>query len=181
MRRRSRWAAAVTAALSGLLALSGTALASADWAPAAPYVSPLEPMRAVELARIPPEPWLAGHRGIDLATEIGAPVSSPASGVVEFAGWVVDRGVVTVRHRDGAVTSLEPVDATASPGDRVERGDLLGTVSEEPGHCAPAVCVHWGVRVNGDYIDPLDVLDGYGPVRLLPRSAQSFGRRRALR
>jgi len=87
---------------------------------------------------------------------------------VTFAGMVVDRGVVTVRHAGGLVSSVEPILSSVAQGDAVGVGDPLGTVSDERGHCAPATCLHWGVRRNGEYINPLDVLDGFGPVRLLP-------------
>ena len=47
----------------------------------------------------PPQPWLAGHRGVDLAGEPGAAVVSAAAGTVIFAGVVAGRGVVSVRSR----------------------------------------------------------------------------------
>jgi murein DD-endopeptidase MepM/ murein hydrolase activator NlpD len=87
---------------------------------------------------------------------------------VTFAGVVVDRGVVTVDHGGTLRTSVEPIAPSVRVGDRVRAGDALGTVSDEPGHCAPATCVHWGVRFGGDYVNPLDVLEGFGPVVLLP-------------
>jgi len=30
--------------------------------------------------------------------------------------------------------------------------------------------VHWGLRLDGVYVDPLDYLEGFGPVRLLPEA-----------
>jgi len=81
---------------------------------------------------------------------------------------VVDRGVVTVAHGAGLVSSVEPVDVNVSAGDVVRAGDVLGVVGEAPGHCDPRACVHWGVRLDGEYLNPLDVMRGYGPVRLLP-------------
>jgi murein DD-endopeptidase MepM/ murein hydrolase activator NlpD len=81
---------------------------------------------------------------------------------------VVNRPVVSVRHAGGLVSSLEPVDASVAVGDVVGVGDALGTVSPAAGHCAPAVCVHWGLRRDGNYVNPLDYLTGFGQVRLLP-------------
>lgn len=172
------WSTALAAVLVAALALAGPADARAGWSPTVPYISPIDPMRAVELARLPAQPWLPGHRGVDLEADPGMPVRSPAAGVVIVARVIVDRGVVTVQHDDGGLTSLEPVDAAASPGDRVVAGDVVGTVADTTGHCAPQACLHWGVRVDGDYIDPLDTLAGYGRVRLLPRAEGSFRRRR---
>jgi murein DD-endopeptidase MepM/ murein hydrolase activator NlpD len=65
-------------------------------------------------------------------------------------------------------SSVETADPTVAIGDHVRAGDPLGVVSDEPGHCAPATCVHWGVRFGDDYVNPLDVLAGYGRIVLLP-------------
>jgi murein DD-endopeptidase MepM/ murein hydrolase activator NlpD len=88
--------------------------------------------------------------------------------VVTFVGTVVDRGVVTIDHGGGLVSSIEPIAATVAVGDDVDVGDPLGVVSGEPGHCFPRTCMHWGVRFQGEYVNPLDVLVGYGSIVLLP-------------
>ncbi len=114
--------------------------------------------------------WAAGHRGVDLAAEPGAAVRAPADGVVLFSGFVVDRTVLTVGHPDGRRSSLEPLAAPVAEGTLVRAGDPIGTVaasSAAGGHCGPASCVHWGVREDGSYADPLDLLDPH-PVVLLP-------------
>lgn len=136
-------------------------------APTFALAPPVAPFRAEALFDPPPRPWLAGHRGVDLVSQVGAPVLAPGGGVVTFAGRVVDRGVVTVDH--GALrSSLEPVDAGVTVGTRVAAGDQVGVVGADPGHCAPRACLHWGVREGDAYVDPLDLLRGFGPVVLLP-------------
>ena len=130
--------------------------------------SPIEPLSVSRLASLPAQNWLPGHRGIDLATSVGRPVLSPAAGEVTYASVVVNRTVVSVQHAGGFTSSLEPVDATVRVGDVVDMGEPLGTVSTAAGHCTPATCVHWGLRRDGRYVNPLDYLRGYGPVRLLP-------------
>lgn len=168
-------------ALLSVWALTATPVASvAGWAPSEPYLAPVQPMRAVTLAQLPTQRWLAGHRGVDLDATVGQTVFASAAGTVTFAGVVVDRPVLTVRHNDGALSSVEPVEAWVAVGDRVERGDAIGEVHDAKGHCAPEVCVHWGIRVNGEYIDPLNVLAGYGRVVLLPRSEGARNRRRCV-
>nr|WP_228375056.1 M23 family metallopeptidase [Demequina iriomotensis] len=154
------------ASLALACALVGVA-AGADGASPA-LSAPVGTMRALAFFVAPAAPWAAGHRGIDLAASPGDGVMSPGSGVVAFAGRVVDRGVVTIDHGGGVLSSLEPVEDAPAAGTRVARGDPLGTVATVPGHCAPATCLHWGVRVDGVYTDPLDLLEGFGPVRLLP-------------
>lgn len=108
--------------------------------------------------------WGSGHRGVDLAAGPGAPVRSPAAGVVAYAGPVAGRGVVTVLHDDGLRSSLEPVDADVAPGDRVVPGTVLGTLQDRSGHEG----VHWGVRDGDAYLDPLSLLARTSPVVLLP-------------
>jgi len=108
--------------------------------------------------------WGSGHRGVDLAATLGSEVRSPGAGVVAFAAPVAGRGVVTVLHDDGLRSSLEPVDAVVAPGDRVERGTVLGTLQDRAGHDG----VHWGVRDGEAYLDPLSLLTRASPVVLLP-------------
>lgn len=179
--------AALAVALSLLPPLAVLpARAAGDPGPAqAGWTSPVEGEPVVLRAFLPPDQdWLAGHRGVDLAAPQGAAVVAPASGVVTFAGTVVDRGVVVVLHDDGLRTSLEPVDGTVAAGTRVHRGQAVGTVqgSDGPdatapadgagpagaGHCLPASCVHWGVRRGETYLDPLALLGPREPIVLLP-------------
>jgi murein DD-endopeptidase MepM/ murein hydrolase activator NlpD len=116
----------------------------------------------------PAQPWLAGHRGVDLAATVGDPVLAAGPGMVVFAGRVAGRGVVTVAHGAGLRTTYEPVAATVAVGQVVRGGDVLGTV--EPGaHCGAEACVHWGALRNGRYVDPLALLRT-SRVRLLPAS-----------
>ena len=114
----------------------------------------------------PPLPWNRGHRGVDLPAALGDPVLAPIAGRVVSAGILVDRGVVVIGS--GALRiSLEPVAASVSAGDQVAVGDQVGTVGPGRSHCAPAVCLHWGLRVAGVYHDPLLLVRRYRAV-LLP-------------
>ncbi|WP_159798148.1 murein hydrolase activator EnvC family protein [Puerhibacterium puerhi] len=137
------------------------------------YVAPV----AGEVARPfdpPAQEWLAGHRGVDLRAAIGDPVGAPAAGVVTFAGSVAGKPTVVVTHRDGLRSSLEPVAATVAVGTQVAAGEPVGTLASGPGddanpdHCAPATCVHWGVRRGETYLDPLALLGRAAPIVLLP-------------
>ncbi len=102
----------------------------------------------------PATPYAAGHRGLDiLSPDTG--VSAPADGVVTFVGAVVDRGVLSIRHPGGLVSSYEPVSSPLSVGDAVSGGQPIATL--EAGHCATP-CLHFGVRLNGEYVSPLNYL-----------------------
>ncbi len=85
-----------------------------------------------------------------------------------FVGFVVDRPVLSIKHAQGFVSSFEPVDSTLAVGDIVTSGETVATLAALPRHCSPVTCLHWGVRLDGAYVDPLDYLEGFGPVRLLP-------------
>jgi len=110
----------------------------------------------------------AGHRGIDIAAPLGATVEAPADGVVHFAGMVVDRPVLSIRHADGLISSFEPVTTGLSEGAVVLRGSAVGTTTA--GHCR-SPCLHLGVRRYGEYLSPLVFLGGIGPLVLLPTRA----------
>jgi murein DD-endopeptidase MepM/ murein hydrolase activator NlpD len=178
-RRRGRTAARLAAAVGatavlltlGILAVTSVGMASPDGVtpPAGTYRPPLA--GTVDVARgfePPPEAWAAGHRGVDLRSTLGADVLAPVGGVVTYAGSVGGRHVVTVTDAHGRRSSVEPMAPLVRTGDLVSQGDRLGTVALESSHCAPAACVHWGVRVGTEYVDPLSLLPGAGPVVLLP-------------
>ncbi|PKQ25120.1 MAG: M23 family peptidase [Actinobacteria bacterium HGW-Actinobacteria-4] len=132
------------------------------------FASAVTPVEVARLFDPPPQPWNAGHRGIDLVAQPGQTVQTPGPGVVTFAGTVVDRGVVTVLHANGLRSSLEPIDPAVQAGDRVDARQVVGHVQDGSGHCSPRHCVHWGLRDGERYLNPLDWLEGFGPVRLLP-------------
>ncbi len=106
----------------------------------------------------PPEhPYGPGRRGVLLASESGAAVRAARAGTVTFAGEVAGEGWVSVDHGGGLVTSHGPVAPRAvAAGDRVARGALLGHLAEGPS-------LHWGARIDGDYVDPLDLLTAWQP------------------
>jgi hypothetical protein len=143
--------------------------AGADPASADPWTWPVgtaaSPPVVVRPFAPPGQPWLAGHRGADLAADAGTTVRSAGAGVVSYAGGLAGRGVVAVVHGD-LRTTYEPVTATVSVGQRVAVGEPLGRL-EPRGHCVPAACLHWGLRRGDVYLDPLSLLSG-GPARLLP-------------
>jgi murein DD-endopeptidase MepM/ murein hydrolase activator NlpD len=114
----------------------------------------------------PPQPWLAGHRGVDLAGRPGQPVHPAGAGVVSFAGTIAGMGVVAVRS--GPLrTTYEPLRVRVRTGARVTPHSVLGVLSVTGSHCAPSACLHWGLVRGPDYLDPL-VLLGLEQVRLLP-------------
>lgn len=178
-RTRTRAAVALcTAAVVLVLAVTAVATAGSAGPPGAPPPSGtyrLPVGTTADLTRPfdkPPTLWAAGHRGVDLRAFPGADVLSPVGGVVTFAGAVGGRQVVTVTDAHGRRSSVEPLVPAVRAGDLVATGTRLGAVALDGSHCAPDACLHWGVRVGTDYVDPLTLLPGAGPVVLLPLRAE---------
>ena len=135
-------------------------------APTARWMWPVDPPRVVTRAYLAPAtPWASGHRGVDVESR-STVVYAPADGVVHFAGFVVDRPVLSIKHAGAVLSSFEPVTTTLVAGDLVRRGDVIGTL--EPGHCRVVLCLHLGARIGGEYVSPLLFLGGVPRSVLLP-------------
>jgi murein DD-endopeptidase MepM/ murein hydrolase activator NlpD len=143
--------------------------ADAASSPAAPrWTWPVDPPHTVTRPfEAPTTAYGPGHRGIDIAAEPGAQVRAPADGTVSFAGVVVDRPVVSIRHADGLVSSVEPVVPSVSAGDAVVAGQVIGTLADQPRH-EPAGGLHLGARLHGEYVDPALLLAALRHAVLLP-------------
>lgn len=137
------------------------------------WVWPLDPQPAVVRGFVlPEERWLSGHRGVDLLVAgegavAGGPVRTPADGRLRFVGPVAGKPVVVVEHAGGLRSTFEPVTSGLALGALLTRGQVVGAVTDTPGHCAPRTCLHWGVLRGDTYLDPLALL-GPRNVRLLP-------------
>jgi murein DD-endopeptidase MepM/ murein hydrolase activator NlpD len=118
----------------------------------------------------PATAYSAGHRGLDIRADAGVEVRAPAAGVVHFAGFVVDRPVISIRHPGGVLSSFEPVEPLVAAGDRVARGDVIGILL--PGHCS-SPCLHLGARIDGEYVNPLLFLGGLEHAVLYPLDRHS--------
>ncbi|HUH52748.1 MAG TPA: M23 family metallopeptidase [Microbacteriaceae bacterium] len=101
----------------------------------------------------PETKYAAGHRGIDFPALSGDHIFAPTTGRVTFSGLVVDRPLITFQTNQNLLVTLEPVISELKPGDSVQRGELLGNVGSGA-HCNN-ICVHLGIRENGEYINPL--------------------------
>lgn len=113
----------------------------------------------------PDTPYARGHRGVDVPGTLGAEVHAVAPGVVTFAGQVAGLGVVTIDH--GAERSTyQPVEAGVEAGQRVEAGEVIGTLLDRGSHCATP-CLHLGRLVGESYRDPADRLRLESTIRLV--------------
>ncbi len=103
----------------------------------------------------------ARHWGIDIATAPGSGVVASADGIVVRAGRIGGLGkAVYVSHGYGVTTRyahLSSIEVT--PGQRVERGNVLGRVGATGR--ATGYHLHYEVRVDGGAVNPLAyILDG---------------------
>jgi murein DD-endopeptidase MepM/ murein hydrolase activator NlpD len=150
-----------------------------DVRPEGTWLWPVSGDRAVTRPFEAPETrYSAGHRGVDLLAASGTTVVAPASGVVSFAGTVVDRPVLSITSEGSLVSSIEPVIALVSEGDVVRAGEVVGTVGNG-GHCS-AQCAHFGVRLFGRYVNPLALLRTLPRAVLLPVTREPVRRGDAL-
>lgn len=101
----------------------------------------------------PESKYSAGHRGVDFDRVTCATVKAPASGTVSFVGVVVDRPVLSIKVSEDTVYSFEPVRSELKVGDTVTAGESIGSLGVG-GHCE-STCLHFGVRVHGEYVNPM--------------------------
>lgn len=177
MRGLTLWASAgIGCVLGWAWWTSGVLPANAGPIPPVPGGPPVSGGLTVLRPFDPPEvAWDAGHRGVDVAAPVGAPILATGPGRVSFAGPVAGRGVVVIDH--GPVrTTYEPVTAALTTGAEVSTGDVVGRLTLGA-HCIQP-CLHWGVRAGETYLDPLaSASPGMRPthaVRLVPAAQRAI-------
>jgi murein DD-endopeptidase MepM/ murein hydrolase activator NlpD len=102
------------------------------------------------------------HNAVDISSAAGAPIRSPADGIVVKAEWANGYGqVVYISHGYGYSTRyghLSKIGVRA--GQRVKRGDVIGNVGSTGRSTGPHL--HYEVRVNNNPVNPLEyILNAY--------------------
>ncbi len=101
----------------------------------------------------------APHSGIDFAAATGTPVRAPAGGVIRLAAgpFTLEGNLVMIDHGFGVTSALLHLASIAvKPGDRVEEGQIIGTVGATGRATGPHL--HWAMMWNGIRVDPGTVL-----------------------
>ena len=95
------------------------------------------------------------HLGVDIAAPRDTQITAPAAGRVTFVGHKFGFGlVVEIQHTDAVKTRYAHMRAAkVEVGDRVARGDQIGTVGTSGITTGPHV--HYEVLVWGKQVDPL--------------------------
>ncbi len=98
------------------------------------------------------------HSGVDLGAEVGEPVKAPNDGVVVLADEQFFSGnSIVLDHGQGIYTMFFHLsEMKVKPGQAVMKGDVIGLVGATGRLTGP--CLHWGARVQGAKVDPLQLI-----------------------
>ena len=98
------------------------------------------------------------HRGTDLRAKTGTPINASNSGVVRLAKDLFYSGnIVIIDHGNGIFTNYAHLSQIqVRPGQHVARGHQIGLSGATGRVNGPHL--HWGVKVNGVYVDPLQFI-----------------------
>lgn len=106
------------------------------------------------------------HSGLDIAAPTGTPIHAPAPGIVRLAedDMYFEGGLVLLDHGhwlESAFLHMSRIDV--APGQRVEKGDVIGAVGATGRVTGPHL--HWSMKWMGRLVDPQLTLDPMSPVR----------------
>ncbi|MBN1288957.1 MAG: M23 family metallopeptidase [Actinobacteria bacterium] len=115
-----------------------------------------------------------GHQGVDIEASTGTVVRAAGDGRVIWVGEV-PRGVcVTISHAGGVKTTcLDLLNVYVSSGEKVRKGQEIGTVNGKRDDSSSACHLHFSSSLNGTPVDPavlIDEVDTGSFIRLCPMS-----------
>ncbi len=99
------------------------------------------------------------HTGVDWAAPSGTPIYAAGNGLVEKVGWESGYGkFVLIRHNNGYESAYGHMSAYArniDEGKRVRQGQVIGFVGSTG--LSTGSHVHYEIRVNGRFVDPMRI------------------------
>ena len=98
------------------------------------------------------------HFGLDIANSTGTKIKAAGDGVVTFSGYKAGWGrMVMISHGYGYVTQYAHCSTIlVKEGQKVSKGDIIAKCGTSGRVTGPHL--HFGVQLNGSWIDPLKVL-----------------------
>jgi murein DD-endopeptidase MepM/ murein hydrolase activator NlpD len=100
------------------------------------------------------------HQGVDFAPGYGTKVSAAIAGTVTLVGYDGELGYTVIisdgKHIETVYGHMIPGSATVSVGDVVKLGQKIGKVGDSGVSTGPHL--HFGLKWDGRFIDPLRVL-----------------------
>lgn len=98
------------------------------------------------------------HTGVDISSPPGSEVKATANGIVSFAGWTENSGIVVVaEHGHGFSTAYaHNRKALVRVGQRIARGDVIAQSGSTGVSTGPHV--HYEIWRNGRHTDPVGYL-----------------------
>ncbi len=98
------------------------------------------------------------HNGVDLAAPGGSPILAAYDGRVAAAGYSSSMGnYIMIDHGDTLYTIYMHASALyVSKGDKVKKGQKIGAVGSTGRSTGNHL--HFGVRKNGEYVNPMSYL-----------------------
>jgi murein DD-endopeptidase MepM/ murein hydrolase activator NlpD len=95
------------------------------------------------------------HKGIDIATRMGAPIVAPADGMVSSITWDHGYGrILTIKHGYGVITKYAHLKkALVKKGQHVKRGETIALVGNSGRSTGPHL--HYEVHLNKLTVNPL--------------------------
>ena len=99
------------------------------------------------------------HNGVDLACAAGTPIYASKDGVVSIATYSDSAGNFVQLDHDGGYRSvyMHMTCYVVSPGQYVARGTVIGYVGNTG--LSKGNHLHFGISLNGTYVNPLEYID----------------------
>lgn len=143
---RIGWQAVAVCAIGAVMAASLPAPPGASQSDERLVFRPPVDRPVTDPFRPPDDPYGSGNRGIEYGTEPGDAVRAAAAGTVVFSGAVAGSLHVTIDHGGGVVSSYSYLlRVSVREGARVSQGQVIAIAGDG---------LHFGVRLDGSYVDP---------------------------
>ncbi len=101
------------------------------------------------------------HNGIDISADEGSEVRCAADGEVKERSSTLYGDEVIVTHSDGYETVYSRIQANEDivEGKNLRSGDVIGIISKNEISADSESCLHFEIKKDGKYVDPLSITE----------------------